>query len=475
MRHSIELYYQLRKVWIWTILAIVTIFGLSSLALNDANWYQARSTFDRHFDARHYYEIQDYANSLVGTEKAKKIVNNWQNKASYSNMEKFKGNSQSNQLYFYLSTINPDFNNSTNSYRKMIKILPKTFAGFKKEVLQYYGNQEGSSDNFLSGSVSVSGSDVTSIGRSSISNSVILPITGKSSKTAGPFNKDGFYTQTFTFNQSDGMSSVLLIILIGAVFFLIDQTHWINAYMLQRTKNGIQIALAKTFWLFCLPSVLAVFWAIFEYMTKNLLLPREFIKFHFSWLLQNEIIVLEFATILITVGLLIDSFIGTIFGKFYTLFSAWFGLILSAVVLTEIMRFLTYQYKWHFEIADNLRLFLSKLSLSPIYLSTLFFIISIPLFILAMYFYKHYSLESDTKYIRFPKLKKPFFIFVALLAFWDFALPIISSLFSPSYFFSITSNLSTTIWWIAWGIGITVFTWWLIFGKRFWFLKKRTR
>nr|KGO15824.1 hypothetical protein OA32_09100 [Oenococcus oeni X2L] len=73
MRHSIKLYYQLRKVSIWTILVIVTILGLSSMALNDASWYQARNAFDRHFDARHYYDIQDYANSLVGTKKAEKL------------------------------------------------------------------------------------------------------------------------------------------------------------------------------------------------------------------------------------------------------------------------------------------------------------------------------------------------------------------------------------------------------------------
>ncbi len=445
------------------------------MALNDASWYQARNAFDRHFDARHYYDIQDYANSLVGTKKAEKLVNDWQKKAAYGDTEKFKGNSQSNQLFLYLSTINPNFNNSTNSYRKMIKILPKTFAGFKKEVLQYYGDRKESSDSSLSASIYVSNNSVTSIGGSSASNYVLLPITAKSSKNAGPFNRDGFYAQAFKFNQSDGMSSVLLIILIGAIFFLIDQTHWINAYMLQRTKNGIQVALAKTFWLFFLPSVLAIFWWVFEYLTKVLLIPSEFIKLHFSWLLQNEIIVLEFATILVAVGLLIDSFVGTIFGKFYTFFAAWFSVLLASAILAEFIRFLAYQYKWHFRIDNGLRSFLSKPSIFPIYLLTFFFIISIPLFILAMYFYKHYSLESDTKYVRFPKLKKPFFIFVALLAFWDFAFPMMLSLFSPSYFFSITSNLSTTIWWMAWGVGITAFTWWLIFGKRFWLLKKRTR
>lgn len=479
MRQSIKLYYQLRKLWIWTVLVIVTILGLSSLVLNMAVWHQAENTFDSHFDAHHYYEMQDYAKSLVGTKKSAKIVKGWQNQfyGDISTEEKF---SKSDEIFYYINTVNP--NNYIESveidgsspddssisyrkiYRKMIKRLPKTFEGFRKQTLQYYNNKKSDSSNVFSRYFGITDAH---------SRTITLPITNKSNQNGGPFNKKGFTTRKFVFNNPYGLGPILLIIIIGAFFFLLDQTHGINAYMLQRSKSGAYVALAKSLCWFVIPSVLSVFWTIFAYITKGLMIPHEFIRWNMSTFLLNNIAVLEMMIILVTVGLLIDSFIGSIFGKFYTFITGFFASILFFITFFSVISFLNRHLHWQFKMTEGLKLFVKTIFTNPVDLFSILLLIAIPFLLLALHWYRHYSIETDSKYIRLQKFKKPFFIFVLLLATWDFLLPLILSLHDTSSAFAITSDLSSVVWWVAWGIGITLFTTWMIFGRRPSFLRKK--
>lgn len=139
----------------------------------------------------------------------------------------------------------------------------------------------------------------------------------------------------------------------------------------------------------------------------------------------------------------------------------------------SVISFLNRHLHWQFKMTEGLKLFVKTIFTNPVDLFSILLLIAIPFLLLALHWYRHYSIETDSKYIRLQKFKKPFFIFVLLLATWDFLLPLILSLHDTSSAFAITSDLSSVVWWVAWGIGITLFTTWMIFGRRPSFLRKK--
>lgn len=476
MRETIKLYYELRKIWIWTLLAIITIIAISSMVFNIGSWYQAKHTFDSHFDAHHYYEIRDYAQTLLSKNKRKQaakvtnILSDTQGFHFVTN-SKVRYVSKNAELAFYILTISPDSAYRNVSYKEVVRSLPETFSEYRHRVLRYYVSANGSN-----------GKDVVQYSDDSpdfvvsglpTSKQIYLPDTPRFSKDSGPFNKEGFYTHTFIFKQPMGAGPVVLSILIGAIFFLLDQIHWINPYMLQRSKDGRYLALAKSLCWFVIPGLLSCFYALVEFVLKGFLVPSAFANSDYGAMFSGLLVVLTLGLSLAGFGLLIDSFIGTIFGKIYTAIVSMFALALF--ISTAHMLGSGLSRQWHLNMKPFLNFVDDAFSANGNGFSWVELLIALLMLALAFFWYKKYSYDTDSSYVRMPKLKKPFFCFVVLLAVWDFILPLPLAAWTPSNAYFQSGQISSIVWWLAWGIGITLFTAWLIFKKpfKFRFLSKK--
>ncbi|WP_439425506.1 hypothetical protein ACKP2L_00880 [Oenococcus alcoholitolerans] len=498
MIKSLKLYYQLRKIWIWFAVIIVSLLSFIYLFINATTWHQVKYNFDNRFSAHDYYRIKDFAARNDNINDSLKIVDRWNGKAPFQEGPIISGNSSddaddtnisrgsltdSDRLLLYISlidqkTLEGNFTMSGskihkyNFYKRSIKILPETFSEYRKKVLFFDVAHPNRFE--LDPNVPASRNSYNLFLRQ-----VLLPTNRIDPKYQGqPFGSQKTYLTAFKFPQSLGIGAFLGLILFTAITFLIDQSRGINAYMLKQLKNGSYIAFTKGFWLFFVPSLATIFSLLLAYFAKIMFIPAKFLDFsplyYFSVILE-----MFFSSLLLfAFEFLIDSFFGSIFGKIYASFAAFIATILflfsTGAIFDFFNNFLRLNLHFNWKFLKNINEFFDQNFFG--YLAPL--VLSIIIIALALRIYRSYSIESDNNFVRSWKIRKAFFAFVFFLSVWIFWIPVLIRLVFPSWqSSSFGNNVSGNVWWVVWGFIIIAFNYWMIFQPNLSFdkLKRKLR